>query len=285
MLFIVGLIVMFGSVIGGYLMHHGKLSVLWQPSEFIIIIGAAFGAFLINNTMDIVKDAGKSLSKLFKGKPYNKNFYLEFLSFQFLVFKTLKAKGLLSIEPHIEKPEESEIFKKFPKVLHDHHLMDFFCDSIRLLTMGVDNHYQLEDILDKQIEAHHHALEEAAGAINAMGESMPALGIVAAVLGVIVTMGSITEPPAILGALIGAALVGTFTGVLISYGLLGPIAGFLGKYANAESKAYECMKVGIICHMQGNAPIVTAEFVRKIIPPHEQPAFKEMEESFNKLEA
>jgi chemotaxis protein MotA len=284
MLFIIGIIIVFGSVVTGYLMHHGKLEVLWQPNEFVIIIGAAIGAFIISNPTDVLKDSLKRLKSLFKGKPYNKSHYLELMKFLYESFKLMKIKGMLSMESHIENPHESELFKKFPGIIHNHHAIDFFCDTIRLITMGVENPYQIDDLLDKELDIHHHEGHMAAMAINGMGEAMPALGIVAAVLGVITTMKSISEPPEILGGLIAAALVGTFTGVLLSYGVLSPIASFVGKYAEAEEDFLKCMKAGLISHLQGNAPTITVEYIRKQIPLHLRPNFKEVETMLNSEE-
>ena len=279
MFFPIGMIVVIGSVIGGYVLHHGKLAVLWQPTEFLIIIGAAIGAFIIANPPVLLKASLKSFGKLFKGAPYNKAAYLEMLLLVFNVFKLAKTKGMLELEGHIENPHESQLLLKYPKFQHDHHAVDFLCDYLRLLTMGMDNYSHMEDLMNLELEIHHKESHDIAHAINQMGDGMPALGIVAAVLGVITTMGSITEPPEILGGLIGAALVGTFTGVLVSYGFVGPMATSIGKYFEAESKYLECLKVGIIAHMQGNAPQVTVEFVRKTIPSAYRPTFKELEDA------
>jgi chemotaxis protein MotA len=282
MLFLVGVFVVFGSVIGGYLMHNGNMAVLWQPNEIVIIGGAAFGAFLIANPMDIVKDCGKSLKKLLKPKPFGKQQYLELLLFIFSVCKLMKTKGMLEIESHIEKPSESDLFKVAPSLLSNHHAVQFFCDYVRLLTMGVTNPYHLEDLMEKELEIQHHEHSLVPGAISAMGDGMPALGIVAAVLGVITTMKSISEPPEVLGGLIEAALVGTFLGVLLSYGIISPIASYLGKFFDAEIKYYHCIKAAILAHVQGNAPTITVEFVRKMVPEHDRPSFKEVEEALNK---
>lgn len=281
MLFIIGTIVVFGSVVAGYTLHGGNMHILFQPTEFLIIGGAGVGSFLISNPMSVVKKVLKSLGRLIKGAPYTKAHYLELLTFLFKICKEMKTKGMLAVEAAIEDPHNSELFNKYPKFLHDHHAVDFFCDNIRLLTMGVDNHYQLEEIMDRDLETHHHDTEGAASAVVNLGDSFPALGIVAAVLGVIITMGSITEPPEVLGHLIGGALVGTFFGILVSYGLVSPMGHFLGKFASAESKYLECIKVAILAHMQGNAPVITVEFVRKAIPDHLRPSFKEVEEAIN----
>lgn len=262
-------------------MHHGKLEILWQPNEIVIIGGAALGGFIIANTGETIKRVGKSFKNLFKGKPYKKTHYIELLSFMFQVFKLMKTKGMLAIESHIENPHESDIFKKFPSILHDHHVVDLFCDYFRLLTMGIDNHMQIEELLDKELEIHHHESASASSALAAVGDAMPALGIVAAVLGVITTMKSITEPPEVLGGLIAAALVGTFLGILFSYGVIAPMSTFLGKYAEAEGSYYQCIKVAIIAHMQGTAPTITVEFARKNIPSSLRPSFSELEEALN----
>jgi len=284
MFFIIGLVVVFGSVVTGYLMHHGKLAVLWQPNEIVIICGAALGAFIISNPMDVIKDVGKSMKMLFKGKPYKKSDYMELLLFMFAVFKLIKTKGMLEIEAHIEDPEQSTLFSKYPGVQHNHHAVVFFCDYLRLISMGVDNHYVLEDLMEKDIDGHTHHCHVIGTAISNIADGMPALGIVAAVLGVITTMGSISEPPAILGGLIGAALVGTFLGVLLSYGVIAPMAAFISKFGEAEIKYFECMKAGLIGNLRGNAPVVTIEFVRRILGEHEQPTFKEMEEAIANMD-
>lgn len=281
MLFIVGLVVVFGSISGGYALSNGHFGVLWQPNEFLIILGAAIGAMIISNPKNVLSATVGKLKTLFKGSPYAKADYLDMLMFLFNICKIMKTKGMLQIESALDKPEESEHFTKYPKFLHNHHAVEFFCDYMRMVTMGMDNHYQLEDLMDKEIEAHHHEAEAPSGAILAVADGLPALGIVAAVLGVIHTMGSITEPPEILGELIGAALVGTFFGVMMGYGVIGPVGTFLGKYAASETEYFQVMKAAIIAHVQGNAPVVTVEFARKIIPGHLRPTFQELDAMIN----
>jgi chemotaxis protein MotA len=283
MSYLIGLFVVIGCVLGGFVLHHGKIGVLWQPTEFLIILGAAVGAFIISNPGNVIKQALKMIKFVFKSKPYSKANYMELLTFLFVIFKLMKTKGLLALESHIENPHESEIFKKYPSIVHDHHLTDFICDYLRLLVMGVDNYMYMEDLLDRELEVHHHAHSEAAGALGTFGEGLPALGIVAAVLGVINTMGSITEPPAVLGELIGGALVGTFCGILLSYGIFSPMAAYIGKYADEESKYWLCIKTGIITYMQGNAPAIVIEFIRKQIPVHLRPSFREVETALNNI--
>lgn len=280
---IFGVIFIFVCVLGSFSIH-GKVSVLWQPLEFVIIFGAAMGAYVIANSKDSIFDTFKFFKKLFKQKPYNKKAYLELLCFLFNVFKLMKTKGLLELESHIENPHDSDLFKKYPSFHHNHHNVEFFCDYIRMITMGVDNHYQIEDLMDKEIELHHHEGHGITHALTNFADGMPALGIVAAVLGVITTMQSISEPPEILGGLIGAALVGTFAGVLLSYGIFAPMAQYLTKYCELETQYLNCIKAGILSHMQGNAPAVTVEFVRKQVPSHDRPGFKELEEALQKTD-
>ncbi len=281
MLFIIGTIVVFGSVATGFAMHHGNFGVLWQPNEYVIIFGAAIGAMIISNPKHIIKDVGSSFKKVMKGAPYGKADYVDMLLFLFNICKLMKTKGMLQVEPALDNPHESELFTKYPKFHHNHHAVEFFCDYLRMVTMGMDNHYQLEDLMDKEIESHHHEAEAPGGAIAAVADGLPALGIVAAVLGVIQTMGSIAEPPEILGGLIGAALVGTFMGVLMGYGLVGPIGSIVGKIATEETEFFKVLKAGIISHVQGNAPVVTVEFARKVVPGHFRPSFKELDGMIN----
>ena len=281
MLFLIGIGVVLGSVIGGYTMHHGNLAVLWQPNEFIIIIGAAIGSVLIGNPMKVVKGVGKSLKYTMKGTPYKKAHYIELLTMLYMVFKTIKSKGMLEMEGHIEHPHDSALFSQYPGFIKNHHAVDFLCDNLRVMTMGVEDHYQIEEMMDHDLESHHHDQERVAGAVTAMGDAMPALGIVAAVLGVITTMGSITEPPAVLGSLIGAALVGTFSGVLISYGFITPIGKLLGMYFEDDGHYMACIKTAMLAHLHGNAPVVSVEFARAGISGHERPTFAEIDAALN----
>lgn len=277
MLFPIGFIIVMASVIGGYVMHGGRLSILWQPNEVIIICGAAIGAFLIANPIYVVKDILKSLKLLLRGKPYNKDDYLELIAFIFKFCRFMKTKGMLAIESHIENPENSDIFQDHPEILSNPQLVQFICDYTRLLTVGVMNAYQVEDLMEKDIEVYSHELHTVTNSIATVGDGLPALGIVAAVLGIITTMQSITEPPEILGALIGAALVGTFLGILLSYGCVSPIAQFIDKYNQLKIKYLECVKTAMIAYMQGHAPTIIVEFARKTIPLHDRPSFKEVE--------
>jgi chemotaxis protein MotA len=279
MTFVIGFVVLIACVLGGYVMHHGKLIILYQPTEYLIIVGAAIGAFIIAHPMHLLKKTLGSFKYAMKGAAFSKTDYLELLSFLFTIFRFMKTKGVLGLEQHLENPSNSEFFKPYPSILNNHHVVHFICDYLRLLTMGVDDKYTLEDMMDKELDKEHHEHESLATSVVTLGDSFPALGIVAAVLGVIVTMGSISEPPEILGGLIGAALVGTFLGILISYGVVCPMGQKIGKYYNEEHKYYEVIKTGLLAHVQGNAPAVSVEFARKMIPSLFMPGFSEMEQA------
>ncbi|MBI4969096.1 MAG: flagellar motor stator protein MotA [Rhodospirillales bacterium] len=275
---IIGFAVVISSVIGGYMAQGGHLNVLWQPFEILIIIGAAVGATLIGNPKQVTIGIAKNLGLVVKGSRFSKNSYLELLAMLYAIFKLAKTKGDLALESHVEKPEESTLFTKFPTFSHDHHLLLYLCDYLRLLTLGTNNAHELETIIDQEIEAHHNELHAISGAVTNMADAMPALGIVAAVLGVIHTMGSITEPPEVLGHLIGGALVGTFMGVLLSYGFIAPIGRSLELTFNAETQYLQCIKAGLLAHMQGYAPQVSIEFARKILTSNVRPTFQEVEQ-------
>ena len=283
MFFIIGFVVVFGSVVGGYMGAGGHLDVLWQPFEFIIIGGAALGQMLIGSPKKVIGGLGKSFGKILKGGKYSKDSYLELLSVLYSVFRLAKSKGDLALEQHVEKPEESSLFQKFPEFSSDHHAVEFLCDYLRLLTLGVSTSHEVEAVMDRELEVHHAEDHAVAHALGNMGEAFPALGIVAAVLGVIHTMGSITEPPEVLGHLIGGALVGTFFGILMSYGLVAPMAMALEAAFASDSKYIECIKVGIVAHMQGYAPQVSAEFARKILDSDVRPSFIEVEEHIQNI--
>lgn len=283
MMILVGAVVVFACVLGAYTAHGGHLGVLWQPLEVVIICGSAIGAFIIGNTKKILSSVGEALGHAFKGGIYGKQDFIDLLSLQFAIFKLMKTKGILELESHIENPQQSSIFSKYPNFLHDHHALEFFCDYLRMLTMGSENPHQMEDLMNQELEVHHGERHAVAAAIQNMGDSFPALGIVAAVLGVIHTMGSINQPPEVLGHLIGAALVGTFLGILMAYGFVGPIAGLLNSIYASEGKYYECMKSGILAYMNGYAPAVAVEFARKSIEHNFRPTFYELEKAVSEV--
>lgn len=276
---IIGTIVMFGCVLGGYVLHGGKLGVLWQPTEVLIIFGAALAAFIIGNSGGSIKEVGKAYKRLFKGMPFKRDDYTELLTMMYAVFKTMRSKGMLEMEQHIENPHDSALFSAYPKFHHNHHATEFFCTYLRLMTMGVEDYYQQEELMDRELDMHKKHGEHVSHVMTLTAEAMPALGIVAAVLGVIITMGSISEPPEILGGLIGAALVGTFLGVWMSYGFFGPMANYVNEAFAFEYKYLRTIRVGLLAHLQGHAPAVSVEFARNSIEEGQKPAFADIEEA------
>lgn len=275
MLVIVGYLIILGCVLGGFLMAGGHLGVLVQPVELLIIAGSAAGAFLASNSMSTVKAAVAGGFGTLKSSPYNKAYYLDLmLSFNSLSQKARK-EGLLSLEKVVDDPEGSGIFGEI--VGKDHHLMEFVCDKLRLVLTGVDEN-QLEDLIDAEIDVHHEAGHAPIKAVQRLGDGMPAFGIVAAVMGVVHTMESVGIPPAELGKLIAAALVGTFLGVLISYGFVGPVAAVMEERLEDEANAYKCAKKGVLNCAKGTSPALTVEFMRIAIPHHVRPSFSEAEE-------
>lgn len=277
MFFLLGLVIVVVSVVSGYTMHEGNLWLLWQPNELVIIIGAGIGAAIITNPIHVLKDSLKSLSFLFRGSPHTKKDYLELMVLFFNMTRLIRSKGMVEAESHIEDPKNSEIFNSARSLLNEKRNLSFVCDNFRLLSMGVENTHQFENMLDHEIEVREFNVQGPSKAFLTLGDSLPALGIVAAVMGVILTMKSILEPPEILGSLIAAALVGTFTGVLLAYGLFNPIGYFLSKYADYQVKYLECIKVGFVSYLNGHSPTVVVEFMRKTVPDSVKPTFSEMD--------
>lgn len=270
---------------GGYAANGGHIHVLWQPFELIIIFGSAFMAFLVANSKHTVKQCGADIKAIYKKPKYNKAEYLELLSMLFLIFKTARSKGWLSLESHIENPHDSDIFKKFPTFHHDHHATTFLCDYLRLISLGSDKPHEIEALMDQELDTQKEERGHTAHAIQGMADGMPALGIVAAVLGVIHTMGSISEPPEVLGHLIGGALVGTFLGVFLAYGFIAPTASAVKERNDTEMKYYLCMKTSLLAFLQGAAPLVATEFGRKILGHEVQPTFIEVEQATQNVTA
>ncbi len=282
---IIGIVVIFASVLGGYTMMGGKVMVLFQPYEFLVILGAAAGAFVIGNTGPVLKQCTGIFRTLFKGPKYDKAAYIELLGLQFSLFKLVQAKGILALEPHIENPETSTIFAKFPKFAANHHAVEFTCDYLRMVTLGSNNVHEMDALMDEELETHHQENERVVGAIQALADGTPALGIVAAVLGVINTMGSISEPPAVLGHMIGGALVGTFFGVFIAYGFFGPMAQALKNIYESEAKYLMSLKVGLLAHISGQVPVMAIEFARKGLMSEVRPTFAEIDQATADLTA
>jgi chemotaxis protein MotA len=287
MLGIIGIVVVFAMVFGSYLMAGGKFSIILHaaPHEFMCIGGAAVGAFLLANKGAVAKAALKDVGKAFKGPKWKAQDYKDLLTLLFIVLKLVRTKGMVALEQHIENPEQSAIFQQFPKIVHDHFAVEFICDTLRMITMNFEDPHQLEDMMEKQLDKHHHELLAPAGAIQTMADGIPALGIVAAVLGVIKTMASISEPVEILGAMIGGALVGTFLGVFLAYGLVGPIASKLNQIYEQDHAFYMIIKGVLVSHLQGNAPQVSVEIGRGGVPTLYQPKFSEMEQHLSNLPA
>ena len=276
---IIGIVVIFACVLGGYYMMGGNILVLYQPYEFVIILGAAVGAFIIGNTGPVLKQCLGVFGTLFRGPKYDKAAYVELLGLQFSLFKLVQAKGILALEPHIEQPETSTIFAKFPKFAANHHAVEFTCDYLRMVTLGSNNVHEMDALMDEELETHHQENERVVGAIQALADGTPALGIVAAVLGVINTMGAISEPPAVLGHMIGGALVGTFFGVFIAYGFFGPMAQSLKNIYESEAKYLMSLKVGLLAHMSGQVPVMAIEFARKGLMSEVRPTFAEIDQA------
>jgi chemotaxis protein MotA len=255
------------------------------PGEFTIIMGCAAAAFLIANPPHVVKDTMGAFRCLKQPAAYSKKDYMELLGMMFSVFKLVRTKGWLALEAHIENPHDSALFKNFPSFAHNHHASVFLCDYLRIISLGNDNPMTIESLMDEEINTLESHYGHPGHAMQTMADGVPALGIVAAVLGVIKTMASINEPPAVLGAMIGSALVGTFLGVFLAYGLIGPIAGAMTSRAETEVMYYRCLKVGVLAFLQGAAPQVAVEFARKFLPHDVQPTFQELEESLNAIPA
>jgi chemotaxis protein MotA len=281
----IGIAVLFGAVFGSYIMSGGKMPVILEaaPHELMAILGAAIAAFLISNSVATIKGLGGGFGKAFKGPKWKAGDYRDLLSLLFLLTKTMKSKGVIALESHIEKPGESNIFNRFPKITHDHFAVDFICDTLRMMTMNLEDPHQVEDAMEKQLEKHHHEALGPAHALQGMADALPALGIVAAVLGVIKTMGSITEPPEVLGGMIGGALVGTFMGVFLAYGLVGPIAARMNDVVEEEGAFYKIIQSVLVAHLHGNAAQISVEIGRGSVPSTAQPSFAEMEEALNNI--
>jgi chemotaxis protein MotA len=270
---------------GGYYLNGGHLHVLWQPFEFVIIFGSACMAYLVANSKHTVKQTFTDIKMIYKKDKYGKAEYIELLGALFAIFKTARQKGWLALERHIENPEESDLFKKFPSFYENHHAITFLCDYLRLISLGAEKPHEVEALMDQEIDTEVAERSHTSHAVQTMADGMPALGIVAAVLGVIHTMGSITEPPAVLGHLIGGALVGTFLGVFLSYGFVAPIASAIKDRADTEIKYYLCIKTCVLAFLQGAAPQVAIEFGRKILIHDVQPTFLEVEEATQNITA
>ncbi len=274
---IIGLVVVLGSVIAGYTMHHGKLGVLWQPTEFIIIGGAGLGSFIMANPPAVLKASVAAAMGLLKPNPFNKTSYGELLQVLYEVFQTARKDGLIALEPHIEEPEKSSIFAKYPAFSHHHHAVVFLCDTLKVLLTGAVEDHHLADILDLDLERMHEEEHQVPTAITTVSDAMPGFGIVAAVLGVVITMGSIGGAASEIGEKVAAALVGTFLGILLSYGMLGPFAKAIEVRQRGEAQYMSCIRTALLSFARGDAPMTCVEFARRNIEPADRPSFGELE--------
>jgi len=282
MFVLIGLAVVFASIIAGYTMHGGQLLILFQISEFIIIGGAAIGALLISNPPDMLRRIVQGVLATLRGNKLSKAAYLELLQFLFEIFQLAKREGLIALEQHVENPHSSAIFGKYPTVLANHHAVDFFCDTMKVVLNGGVPPHDLEDLMELDLETIHQKESRAPAALITIADSLPGLGIVAAVLGVVITMGKVDQPPEVVGHSVAAALVGTFLGVLLSYGVVGPIGRSLENLQAAEQRYLNCIKAAILAFVKGAPPVVAVEYGRRAIDPDFRPSFQETEEAIKR---
>jgi chemotaxis protein MotA len=279
MFVIIGWVVVLGCVFGVFIAHGGNMGPIIKalPWEMAMIGGATLGAFLVNNQMKVVKSTIAGVLSCFKGSKYTKARYMELLALLFDILQKARKEGLMSIEKDVEEPHNSALFKKYPNVGTDHHVTEFVTDYLRMMVSGNLNAHEIESLMDSEIETHHHEAHAAVAAIQRVAGGLPAFGIVAAVLGVVKTMGSVGQPPAVLGAMIGSALVGTFLGILLAYAFAEPMAGLLEQKVEEGSKELQCIKTTLLASMQGYAPQVAIEFGRKVLYSGDRPSFSELE--------
>jgi chemotaxis protein MotA len=282
---IIGLVIVFGAVIGGYVMHHGQLAVLIQPNEFLILGGAAIGTLIIANPPSVLKACLTQTLALLKPNPYGAKAYAELLQVLYEVFQKARKDGLVGLESHIENPESSDIFQKYPSFTGNHHAVSLLCDTLKVLLTGTVEDHNLADILDVDLEKHHHEGMLVPHAVTTVGDAMPGFGIVAAVLGVIITMGSIGGAASEIGEKVAAALVGTFLGILLAYGVFGPVAKAMENRLHAEHDYMLCIRTALLSFARGDAPMTAVEFSRRNIEPHERPSFAELEDLTRKKAA
>ena len=274
---IIGIVVVFGAVLAGYLMEHGNMKVLMQPAELIIIMGAAIGTVLVANPLHIITKIGSGIGGAFGGSPFNKQRYLDSLKMMYELFARARKEGLMSLEADSDAPDQSTVFSKYPKFLKDHHALHFVCDSLRMAASGGIEPFDADQMMELDMDVHHHEATQPVAALSTMADSLPGLGIVAAVLGVVITMGALGGPPEEIGKKVAAALVGTFLGILLCYGLVGPLASNMAKIADDEHAYYHVLRVMLVALLKGTAPTVAIEIGRRAIPGHVRPTFQEAE--------
>ena len=283
---IVGIVLVFAAVIGGFLMEKGHMAVLLQPAELLIISGAATGTLLVANPMHIIKGVASGLMGVLKGSQFTKQRYLNTLKMMYQFLNKVRKEGLLAVEMDVEKPAESTIFKAFPEFLADHHASDFLCDTLRTAITGGVEPFDMDQMMELDMEVHHHAAVQPVDALNTVADSLPGLGIVAAVLGVVITMGALGGPPEEIGKHVAAALVGTFLGILLCYGVVGPLAANMRKMAEEHNEYLHVLRVLLLAFLKGSAPMIAIEMGRRAIPASARPSFDEMEKTCkNKTDA
>jgi chemotaxis protein MotA len=270
--------VVFGCILAGYLMEHGNIRVLLQPAELLIIAGAATGTLLVANPLHIIKKIMAGVSGVFTGSKFGKQTYIDALKMMYDLLNKARKDGLMALEADVEEPEKSPVFSKNTTFLHNHHARDFVCDSLRMAITGVDA-FDLDQVLDLDLEVHHRDAAQPTAALSTMADSLPGLGIVAAVLGVVITMGALGGPPEEIGKKVAAALVGTFLGILLCYGLVGPLAANMAKAAEEEHAFLYVMRVLMVSFLKGTAPIMAVEVARRAVPGHVRPSFQELEQA------
>ncbi len=275
---IIGIIIVFGCVVAGYLMEHGNLRVLMQPAELIIIGGAAVGTLLVANPLHILKKIGGGIGGVFGGSKFGRQTYIDTLKMMYDLLNKARKDGLMALESDVEEPAKSPVFSKNPAFLKNHHVCDFVCDSLRMAITGIDA-FDLDQMLDLDLEVHHQDSAAPTAALSTMADSLPGLGIVAAVLGVVITMGALGGPPEEIGHKVAAALVGTFLGILLCYGLVGPIAANMTKAAEEEHAFLYVLRVLMVSFLKGTAPIMAVEMARRAVPGHVRPSFQELEKA------
>lgn len=277
MFVIIGIVVVFGCIVAGYLMEHGNLKVLLQPAELIIIGGAAVGTVLIANPLHILKQIAGGIGGALGGSKFSKEKYLETLKMLYELFTRARKEGLMALETDSDAPDKSPVFSKYPNFLHDHHATEFVCDTIRMASAGGVEPFDVDQMMELDMDVHHHSASTPVASLSTMADSLPGLGIVAAVLGVVITMGALGGPPEEIGHKVAAALVGTFLGILLCYGLVGPIAANMAKIVDEEHAYYHVLRVVIVSFMKGSPPTIAVEYGRRAIPGHVRPGFQETE--------
>lgn len=279
MFVLIGYGVALGCIFGAYIIHGGNMAVILKalPTELMAILGGALGAFVVNNQPKVLKATLSALPTLLKGSKYTKARYMELLALLYDILQKARKEGLMSIEKDVEEPHSSALFQKYATVSNDHHVVEFITDYLRMMVSGNLNAHEIESLMDSEIDTHHHEAHAPAAAIARLAGALPAFGIVAAVLGVVNTMGSVGQPPAVLGGMIGSALVGTFLGILLAYAVAEPLAGLMEQKNDEGTKELQCIKTTLLASMQGYAPQVAVEFGRKVLYSTERPNFAELE--------